>query len=290
MNKTTVFGLFAVVFAAALFGAFWWMWSIREEPQVLKDRKRAVVKEFRKLPADEVTPYLKRMSEKTLFTVRPEGEDAGIGFKLYVPIDFIAQLSEDGFFRFAGDAKSPKADTDRRLKDLLAFTGGLLARGDVTAEAKASLEERRLDGFFLTGDYDGAVAVLEKGIKKRSPAWCKGTIAKLRAHKALEAGNTPENRREAVKQFLIFGEFMLSDEMKDFEDADPATGIVYSREWVAARNYMRCSTYSAEAGDADLAAKYKALAKPLFQKAAEKAKDDKLSADELAKEMKSAGL
>ena len=120
---------------------------------------------------------------------------------------------------------------------------------------------------------------------KRSPGWCKGTAAKLRAHKAMETGD----RKEAVKQLLAFGAFMLSDEQKDFEDCDPTTGIVYSRDWVVARNYMRCAKMSRELGDAAQADAYLADAKRYFATAHEKAKDDQKSLDTLRAEMKEAG-
>ena len=99
----------------------------------------------------------------------------------------------------------------------------------------------------------------------------------------MEAGQN----EEAIKQLLIFIDYMLSDVMKDFEDSDPANGVVYSREWVAAKNYMRCANL---ATDAKAKADFTEKAKPLYQTALEKAKDDKVSLDELQKEMKSYGL
>ena len=192
-------------------------------------------------------------------------------------------LAEEAFIRLAGDVKSPKADTDRRIKELIDYSAYLLGKDKLSEVAKNSLCERRLDGYFLIGDYDGAVALLEKGIAGRTPEWCKSTVAKLRAHKAMESGQN----EEAIKQLLIFIDYMLSDVMKDFEDSDPANGVVYSREWVAAKNYMRCANL---ATDAKAKADFTEKAKPLYQTALEKAKDDKVSLDELQKEMKSYGL
>ena len=87
-----------------------------------------------------------------------------------------------------------------------------------------------------------------------------------------------------------FIDYMLSDVMKDFEDSDPANGVVYSREWVAAKNYMRCATLAGDDGDAKGKADFTEKAKPLYKAALEKAKDDKVSLDELQKEMKAYGL
>ena len=128
--------------------------------------------------------------------------------------------------------------------------------------------------------------MLDKGLDGRSPEWCKSTAAKLRAHKAMESGD----KKEAVKQLIVFIDYMLSDAMKDFEDSDPANGVVYSREWVAAKNYMRCATLSGEAGDAKAKSDFTEKAKPLYKTALEKAKDDDISIKELQKEMKSYGL
>ena len=83
---------------------------------------------------------------------------------------------------------------------------------------------------------------------------------------------------------------MLSSEMEDFEDSDPANGVIYSREWVAAKNYMRCKALSEAAGDAKGASEFEAKAKPLYKAALHKAEEDNVSLEELKKEMKSYGL
>jgi len=203
------------------------------------------------------------------------------------PADYVGQLAEDQFIRFAGDGGAKPADV-ARLRALLDFSGRMLDRPALlSAPAAAALRERRLDGYFLSNDYDGAIACIDRGgFANRTPAWCKGTAAKLRAHKAMEAGN----KREAVRQLLVFGDFMLSEEQKDFEDCDPTTGVVYSRDWVLARNYMRCAKMSREVGDAANAGKYLAEAKRYFVTAHEKAKDDRKSLDTLRDEMKADGI
>ncbi len=82
----------------------------------------------------------------------------------------------------------------------------------------------------------------------------------------------------------------MSDEQKDFEECDPTTGILYSREWVVARNFMRCADLTRELGDAAASAKYVEEAKKLFKTALEKAKEDDKSLEELKKEVKPLGL
>ena len=198
----------------------------------------------------------------------------------------IGFLAEESFIRLASDVKSPKADTNRRIKELIAFSTKILESCKLSKSAANSLRERRLDGLFLIGDYDGAIAMLDKGLESRTPEWCKSTAAKLRAHKAIETGD----KKEAIKQLLVFIDYMLSDAEKDFEDNDPANGVVYSREWIVAKNYMRCATLSGESGDAKAKTEFTEKAKPLYKTALEKAKDDEISVKELKREMKSYGL
>ena len=239
-------------------------------PAVSRTVRREISAAVRARTPEQIIPFLNRLVDCPWFR----------------PADLIGQLVEDQFIRFAGDGGARPADV-ARLKDLLAFSQKLLDAKMLSEAAENSLRERRLDGFFLSNDFDGAIACLEReGVPSRSPAWCKGTAAKLRAHKAMEAGD----KKEAVKQLLVFGDFMLSEEQKDFEDCDPTTGIVYSRAWVVARNYMRCSRMSREIGDAANADAYLAKAKTYFAMAHDKAKDDRKSLESLRDEMKENGL
>jgi len=285
MNKTIKISIVLIVLLAATAGGIRYLWSIRLTPEQVRETSKAVRKEFRAAPMDEAAPRLRKLTDEHFFTVRALNAFPflEVGFEPRIPYDAIGLLTEEAFIRLAGDIKSPKADTDRRIKELIDYSAYLLGRNKLSEVAKNSLCERRLDGYFLIGDYDGAVMLLEKGIAGRTPEWCKSTVAKLRAHKAMESGQN----EEAIKQLLIFIDYMLSDVMKDFEDSDPANGVVYSREWVAAKNYMRCATLSK---DAKGKAAFTEKAKPLYKAALEKAKDDKISLEELQKEMKSYGL
>jgi hypothetical protein len=253
-----------------------------------RETQKTVRREFRKAPLDEAASRLNKLATEKFFTVRfgKSFPYLNIGMEPKISYDFIGLLTEEAFIRLAGDTKSPKADTDRRIKELIDLSAKLIDRKQLSKAAVNSLRERRLDGFFLVSDYDGAIAMLDQGIEGRSPEWCKSTAAKLRAHKAMDAGQ----KKEAVKQLLVFIDYMLSDIMKDFEDSDPANGVVYSREWVAAKNYMRCATLSGEDGDAKAKADFIEKAKPLYKAALDKAKDDDISIKELKKEMSSYGL
>ena len=288
MKKPVKIAVSLVVAAAAAAGAVRYLWSVRLTDEMVRETQKNVRREFRKAPLDEAAANLGKLASERFFTVRFGNgfPYLKMGMEPKVPFDFIGLLAEEAFIRLAGDVKSPKADTDRRIRDLIALSAKMLEGGTLSKSAANSLRERRLDGFFLVGDYDGAIAMLDQGLEGRAPEWCKSTAAKLRAHKAMEAGE----RKEAVKQLQVFIDYMLSDAMKDFEDSDPANGVVYSREWVAAKNYMRCATLSGEDGDAKAKADFTEKAKPLYKTALEKTKDDDVSLKELQKEMKSYGL
>ena len=288
MKKAVKILIAIAVLAAILAGGVRWLWSVRTTEEQTKETSKTVRREFRKAPLDEAATRLRKLRDEHFFTVRFPGKFPylSMGFEPRVPYDFIGLLAEEAFIRLAGDTKSPKDDTERRIKEMIGVASELLKSGTLSDTARDSLRERRLDGYFLVGDYDSAIAEMENGLPGHTAAWSASTAAKLRAHKAMEAGQ----RKEAIKQLKVFIDYMLSEEMKDFEDSDPANGVVYSREWVAAKNYMRCATLAGEDGDAKLKADFTAKAKPLYAQALEKAKDDDISLKELKSEMASYGL
>ena len=252
--------------AKDLDGALDFMSRMGTTPAAAKIVRKQIALHLRGLARDGIIPFLGKFVASPYFRTT----------------DYIAQLTEDQFLRFAGDGQQVPADV-AMLKNLLAFSSDLLKDPRLSKSGAVTLSERRLDGFFLSNDFDGAISLLEtSGLPNRSPAWQKATAAKLRAHKAQEA----KDWKEASKQMLIFIDFMLSDEQKDFEDCDPTTGIVYSREWVVARNYLRCAQFMKDAGDAAKSAAYRDLAGTFFKTALTKAKEDKSSLDVLVKEMK----
>ena len=213
-----------------------------------------------------------------------------------VPSDRVARFAEEYFLRSAGNGE-PNSEDVPKLKRLIAFSERFLPKCS-NEDAANALRDRLLDGHFLIGDYDGAIAMLENGLPGHDPGWCKSTVAKLRAHRALEKAATPgldaesvkKAKLEAVDNFTAFGEYMLSPAMQKFEDCDPTTGVIYSFEWVAAKNFMRSSVLAREAGEAKKADELAARARKYYAPALEKAKEDKKSLEVLKAEMKSYGL
>ena len=250
--------------------------------------RKATVKTFRALcpaQASEVLPYLQNLADTLTLRLMYDGKLVSMPkvFTTALPVDLVGQLAEDAFIRLAGPS-APTPENVKHLNALLDFTAKLLPR--LSEGAQQSLLDRRLDGFFLTGNYDGAIALLDKGLPSHTPGWCKGTAAKLRYHRFEAAGK----KDEALKQLLVFIDFMLSDEQKDFEDCDPTTGIIYSREWVVGKNYLRCRDLARDLKDAALEAEYFKKAKELYATALKKAKDDPKALVELKKEAQAVGL
>ena len=245
--------------------------------------RKSAIKTFRDIcpgRPNDVIPYLKKLADTgTLCSLYG---NSFVSFKpgrtTAVSPDLVGQLAEEAIIGFSNGT-----DT-KMLSNILDFTATLLPK--LSDDAKQTMLDRRLDAFFLVGNYDGAIDLLEKGLPSHSPGWCRGTAAKLRYHKALNEGK----KAEAIKQLLVFIEFMQSDEQKDFEDCDPTTGIIYSREWVIAKNFMRCAEIARDLKDAANEAKYLAEAKKLYATALEKAKDDPKALVEIKKEAKAVGL
>ena len=245
--------------------------------------RKSAVKTFRDIcpgRPNDVIPYLKKLADTgTLCSLYG---NSFVSFKpgrtTAVSPDLVGQLAEEAIIGFSNGT-----DT-KMLNSILDFTATLLPK--LSDDAKQTMLDRRLDAFFLVGNYDGAIDLLEKGLPSHSPGWCRGTAAKLRYHKALNEGK----KAEAIKQLLVFIAFMQSDEQKDFEDCDPTTGIIYSREWVIAKNFMRCAEIARDLKDAANEAKYLAEAKKLYATALEKAKDDPKALVEIKKEAKAVGL
>ena len=302
MSKNTKISL-ALVIAIALglaYGIFW-CWQNRQQPTreaACKAARKTAVKMLRDAQGDDVCKQLRKLAEEryfhTWFNNTPPYMH--VAWETLVPSDLIAQLAEEAFLRFAGNGE-PNSEDVPRLKQLIAFAEGFLPSCTDEGSANA-LRDRLLDGHFLVGDFDGAIAMLEKGLPGHDPAWCKATVAKLRAHRAMETAAKPgldaesvkKAKLEAARNFTAFGEYMLTPANEKFEDCDPTTGVIYSFEWVAAKNFMRSAVLAREAGETKMADELAARAKKYYTPALKKAEEDKRSLEVLKAEMKSYGL
>lgn len=285
MSKNSIIAASAA--GVAIVAAVAALYSMRIDSDAERKTRVAVRKEVAAQSAGTIVPYLEKLSSETSFRTWETRSFPwiGMGKITRVPFEYIGQMTEEQFIRFAGDGTAANPPNAECLKALIAFAKSIIPKcPELAANA---LRERSLDGMFLAGDYDSAITLLEtEGIPKRSKGWCISTAAKLRYHKAMEA----KDLKEAIAQLDKFIAYMLSDEQKDFEDCDPTTGILYSREWVAAKNQLRCSNMAKELGDSAASDKYFADAKKNFAAALVKAKDDEKSLKALQEEVKAVGL
>ena len=298
-TKTLTFlGIVAALAVAGALAVSCRCWELRDTGATRRAARKAAAAAVRKAAPDKVVAELQRLlDEKSRhYWFLPEKDEAQqskwkfwtlrFGDRPSVTVDFVGTLVEEQFLRFSGDGDKTPPNAEA-LKGLLAFSHALFKNPALSADAATSLSERCLDGHFLANDLDGAIALLEtRGMPGRSKTWIEVTTAKLRAHKAMEA----KDSREAVAQLVKFIDIMRSDELKDFEECDPTTGVLYSREWLIARNSMRCSGLSADVKDDAKAAEFRALAAPFYKTALEKAANEENSLVLVKAEMKQHGF
>ena len=299
MSRSSKISLLLIVaVAAALASAIYGCWVIRQTPESRREARKEVVKALRDAQGDEVAKYLSRLASERFFHTWFDDKlpYMHVAWETKIPLDLIGQLAEEAFLRFAGNGE-PNSEDVPRLKQIMAFAESFLSNR-LSKDTANALRDRLLDAHFLTGDFDGAIAMLEKGMPGRDPDWTKATAAKLRAHRAMEIASKPgtdaatvkKAKQEAIENFVAFGEYMLTPANKDFEDCDPTTGVIYSFEWVAVKNFMRSAVLAREIGDNAKVEELTARAKKYLESARKKAKEDKKSFEVFQAEMKSYGL
>ncbi|MBN1556647.1 MAG: hypothetical protein JW951_00715 [Lentisphaerae bacterium] len=181
--------------------------------------------------------------------------------------------------RFASlvEHRLPPGELTRILDDVFYFVvekgdiatiSALLADAEkvnarVTSEAdRGRLATLLLDASFLIEDFDRALAILEAGVPDRDESWHAMLIPKVKAHRAMAAGN-PE---EAVREFRVFME-QVAAVPAGFPD--PLTGDTVSRESILGLNAMRIAELWDEAGDPAKAAAAREEALAYYREALE---------------------
>ena len=148
-------------------------------------------------------------------------------------------------------------------KDVLRETHriGKAIRAQLADPAERSLlSAYDLDAAFMLEDWDEALRLLEEGIPDRDASWHDMAKTKIRAHKALAAGD----RAEAVRLFEAFVE-----RLPDEDQPDPVTGIVHSRLLVTADNKARIGDIWRDGGETGNALAAYAEAAQFYEKALE---------------------
>ena len=301
MSKNIKISLIPVIALAA--GLAWgvhWCWKTRLTPEARLTTNREVLRTVRTVKNEDIGAYLRDLAFTRYFHTWFDNSFPymHVAWETKVPPELVAQMTEDAFLRFVGKGENG-ADDIPRLKEMIAFAEEFMAGcKDAAAPGFNDLRDRLLDAYFLVGDYDGAIAIMEAGMPGHDKGWLVATIAKVKAHRALHRAAQPgldaeavkQAKREAMDNFTAFGEYMTTDVMKDFEDCDPSTGVVYSPEWVSVKNFLRSAKLAREIGDVAKAEELRARAMKYLPEARKKASDDTKSLEMFEADMKSYGL
>jgi len=134
-------------------------------------------------------------------------------------------------------------------------------------DMRNALNAMILDGSFAVGDYDLALSILEGGMPDREPEWVAMATVKVRAHRALKAGDIDT----AVAEFRKF--MKIIEEGPDSENVDPVSQIIHTRPMILGYNAKRIATLYSETGRAEEAATVFAEAKAYYEEALKNTKD-----------------
>jgi len=192
-----------------------------------------------------------------------------------VQVEQVALLFEQHFYVLAEDLDAMKT---------LCAVGERIVQACDNQEAAQALLINLMDGMFMTGNYDRAISILEKGIPNQTEVWHTMAILKAKAHRALDQG-------DPLEAIVYFRSFMktLAEAGAD-EEIDPSTGITYSKDWSLGRNASRIAALYESASDPANAAKAREEAKAFFAAALRSAENNEQSLNALKAEMKASGF
>lgn len=177
-----------------------------------------------------------------------------------VPADVVAPLYFREFYKVA-QVGAPQLEA-------MAAVGNALAPAVQKQENSDAICTLLLDGAFLREDYAGALALLEKGVPGRDPDWHGMAICKVKAHLALQKGDTAE----AVERFREFMSYV--DKTWKEPEQDPSTGILYTKEMTLGFNARRIGDILKKAGDQNGASRSYAEARVYYEKALAESKPE----------------
>jgi len=191
--------------------------------------------------------------------------------KVGVPHDVRVGLFRTEFYYVLGKAGPEGIAAMVKIGNAL---NAKLAEGDEKEQFKVML----IDGCFMTEDYEGALALLEAGVKSRDEKWVRMAKDKVQAHLALKRGDVDT----AVKCFRRFMEYV-----ETWEDAetDPSTGIRHTKEMTLGFNAKRIAGIYKDAGRTQEAEAAYKEAREYYEKALEEVGGDSKSRAEIEKEL-----
>lgn len=142
-------------------------------------------------------------------------------------------------------------------------------------EARSQFTSYELDAAFLLDNFTEAERIIEAGVPDHDAAWHELTLAKIRAHLAMQQ----ERWADAAGFFAKF-----VDLLPDEDQTDPATGIVYSRLTIIANNQKRIAGLWDKAGEPDKARAARDAARKAYADALEANKAGQETEDYIRKE------
>lgn len=158
-------------------------------------------------------------------------------------------------------AKLLDQGTKEDFASLYALCEGFYA-GTQNEELRRSLVGMLLDLSFYLEKYEAALKWAETGMKEQDKEETAMLTCKIKAHIALQKGQT----QEAVRNFRVFMEYVARDTR---DDVDPVDKTMVTKDMILGLNAKRIGDILAGTGDKTEAAKAYAEARDYYKKALE---------------------
>ena len=166
----------------------------------------------------------------------------------------------------AAENGSPSDAGKAKLKEVLAEMAELCKWCSPTE--KQLLVERRMDGAFMLGDFDTAIALVDE-LAGYNENWKTGVKAKIRAHVATLKG-------DKAAAFAAFADYTasLEKEPDNMEEFDPYNKVNWTKQGLLGRNKKRLAALAEELGNKEDAAKLRKEATEYYKAALVRADED----------------
>ncbi len=166
----------------------------------------------------------------------------------------------------AAENGAPSEEGKTKLVGILAEMAELCKR--CSPGEKKLLVERRMDGAFILGDFDTAIALVDE-LTGYTDNWKVGVKAKIRAHVATLKGNK-------AAAFAAFSDYTatLEKEPDNMEEFDPYNKVNWTKQGLLGRNKKRLAALADELGNKEAAAKLRQEATEAYKAALVRADED----------------
>lgn len=166
----------------------------------------------------------------------------------------------------AAENGAPSAEGKAKLVGVLSEMAELCKR--CSPAEKKLLVERRMDGAFILGDFDTAIALVDE-LTGYTENWKVGVKAKIRAHVATLKG-------DKAAAFAAFADYTatLEKEPDNMEEFDPYNKVNWTKQGLLGRNKKRLAALAEELGNKEDAAKLRKEAAEYYKAALVRADED----------------